>query len=183
MDWVDKVILAQRFDVSTWLVPTLNALAQREEIINLSEANRLGMDWVLKLAKVRERGVSSTPQYHTCTNCAYTGAPRCNSCSSTTADRCGSCSTQLPNSSAQNVPGAGTKSDYSKDIREVFGLAWKKRSLSLRAEIRDIWEKSVFLLQCDAWISCYSVRSTFSAREKFKCAICYCMLGAIIWDI
>ena len=123
MDWVDKVILAQRFDVSTWLVPTLNALAQREEIINLSEANRLGMDWVLKLAKVRERGVSSTPQYRTCTNCAYTGAPRCNSCSSTTANRCGSCSTQLPNSSAQNVPGAGTKSDYSKDIREVFGLA------------------------------------------------------------
>ena len=58
LDLVDKVIIAQRFDISAWLVPTLNALVQREEMINLSEANWLGMDWVLKLAKVREMGVT-----------------------------------------------------------------------------------------------------------------------------
>ena len=115
LDLVDKVIIAQRFDISAWLVPTLNALVQREEMINLSEANRLGMDWVLKLAKVREMGV--TPQHRTCKHCHHTGPPRCDSCSSTDADHCGSCSKKLPN------PGTITKGDYSRGICEIFGLS------------------------------------------------------------
>ena len=116
LDLVDKVIIAQRFDISAWLVPTLNALVQREEMINLSEANWLGMDWVLKLAKVREMG-AFTPQHRTCKHCHHTGPPRCDSCSSTDADRCGSCSKKLPN------PGTITKGDYSRGICEIFGLS------------------------------------------------------------
>jgi len=124
IDLVDKVVIARRFDISTWLVPTLNALIQRETPIELSEGNRLGMEWALKVAEVRERGVTTT-QNRTCAYCPYTGPARCNSCNSTTANRCGSCSNQLPNTTTTSTTGKrGERSsvDYSADIRQVFGL-------------------------------------------------------------
>jgi len=122
MDLVDKIVIARRFDVSTWLVPTLNALVQREKPIDLSEGNRLGMEWVLKVAEVRERDASAT-QERTCYHCSYKGRARCNSCSSTTANRCGSCSQHLSAATASNT-GRGGRSDvdYSNTLREVFGL-------------------------------------------------------------
>ena len=121
LDLVDKVVIAQKFDISAWLVPTLNALVQREQMINMSDANRLGMDWVLKLAKVRETVAARTPQLRACTNCHHTGPPRCNSCSSVAANRCGSCSTYLPDTLTQ-AAGTGSKGDYTNDICKIFGL-------------------------------------------------------------
>jgi len=122
MDLVDKIVIARRYDIPTWLIPTLNTLIQRESPIGLSEGNRLGMEWVLKVAEVRERGTTTATQNRTCTNCHYTGPARCNSCSSTTANRCGSCSTYLPNASTTGKRGARSNVDYSTDIREVFDL-------------------------------------------------------------
>jgi hypothetical protein len=119
MDLVDKIIIARRFDIPTWLVPTLNALIQRESPVGLSEGNRLGMEWVLKVAEVRE--ICATTN-RACTNCSYTGPARCNNCSSTTANRCGSCSTYLPNATTTEKRGARSNVDYSTDIRAVFGL-------------------------------------------------------------
>ena len=119
MDLVDKIVIARRFDIPTWLVPTLNALIQRESPVGLSEGNRLGMEWVLKVAEVRERGAT---QNRACTSCSYTGPARCNSCSSTNANRCGSCSTHLSNVSPTGKRGARSNVDYSTDIRAVFGL-------------------------------------------------------------
>ena len=51
LDLVDKLVIAQKFDISAWVRPTLVAfkLAYREETISLSEANQLG----LELAKLR----------------------------------------------------------------------------------------------------------------------------------
>ena len=121
LDLVDKVVIAQKFDISAWLVPTLNAMVQREQMINMSDANRLGMDWVLKLAKVRETVAARTPQLRTCTNCHHTGPPRCNSCNSITANRCGSCNTYLPDTLTQ-AAGTGNKGDYTNDICKIFGL-------------------------------------------------------------
>jgi len=54
MDPVDKIIIARKFDVSPWLVTSLHALVEREEPLDLSEGNRLGMEWVLKVAEIRE---------------------------------------------------------------------------------------------------------------------------------
>jgi len=122
MDLVDKIVIARRFDIPTWLVPTLNALIQRESPVGLSEGNRLGMEWVLKVAEVRERGATIATQNRACTSCHYTGPARCNSCNSTTANRCGSCSTYLPNATTTGKRGARSNVDYSTDIREVFGL-------------------------------------------------------------
>lgn len=123
MDLVDKIIIARRFDVSTWLVPTLNALVQREKPIDLLEGNRLGMEWVLKVAEVREYDATTTPQERTCSHCRHKGPARCNSCNSTIANRCASCNTHFP-AATSNAGKRGGRSnvDYSDNIREVFGL-------------------------------------------------------------
>jgi len=128
MDLIDKIVIARRFDVSAWLVPTLNTLIQREKPIDLSEGDRLGMEWVLKVAEIREGDAVPTTQERTCQNgnCNYKGPPRCNSCSSTTANRCGSCSQYLAavttTSNSTGKRGGRSNVDYSKNIQEVFGL-------------------------------------------------------------
>ena len=54
LDLVDKLVIARKFDISTWVKPTLAELAYRKEMVSFSEANQLGMKWVLELAKLRE---------------------------------------------------------------------------------------------------------------------------------
>jgi len=121
MDLIDKINIARRFEILTWLVPTLNALVQREKPIDLLEGNRLGMEWVLKVAEVRERNVAI--QERTCTHCSYKGSPRCGSCNSTATNRCGSCNNPLPAATNDlGKRGARTSIDFSKEIREVFDV-------------------------------------------------------------
>jgi hypothetical protein len=121
MDLIDKINIARRFEILTWLVPALNALVQREKPIDLLEGNRLGMEWVLKVAEVRE--CNPATQERTCTHCSYKGSPRCNSCNSTTANRCGSCNTHLPAATIDlGKRGARSSIDFSKEIREVFDV-------------------------------------------------------------
>ena len=43
LELVEKVIIAPRFDISTWLVPCLNAIVHCKEMINFSEANWYGL--------------------------------------------------------------------------------------------------------------------------------------------
>ena len=54
LNLVDKLVIAQKFDISAWVKPTLAELARRKEMVSFSEANQLGMKWVLELAKLRE---------------------------------------------------------------------------------------------------------------------------------
>jgi hypothetical protein len=49
--------MAGKFDVSSWLVPSLQALIQRKKPLDLSEGNRLGLEWVLKVAEVMVVGI------------------------------------------------------------------------------------------------------------------------------
>ena len=49
-----RVAIAARFNITKWLLTGLNALAQREEPMNKDDVAILGIDYVLKLAKVRE---------------------------------------------------------------------------------------------------------------------------------
>jgi hypothetical protein len=115
MDLVDKIVIARNFNVSAWLVPSLNALVQREKSLDLSEGNRLGLEWTLKVAELRER--PSSP-YLVCPTCSYTGPTVCNLCHSA-ANRCGSAVCR------QVVyAGGGTRAgiDYCDKIRKIFGL-------------------------------------------------------------
>jgi hypothetical protein len=125
MDLVDKIVIARKFDVSTWLVPALNQLVQREKSIDFLEGNRLGMGWVLKVAELRDGDIrTDETTTRTCQNCSHTGPPRCNSCNSTTANRCSSCNHHL-NVAATTSAGLGGKRsnmDHSDEIRKAFGL-------------------------------------------------------------
>lgn len=60
-----RVVVANNYNVDGWLLPALNALAQRTEPLGVDDVVILGLDCVLRLARVREMYV---PQ---CTNCGY----------------------------------------------------------------------------------------------------------------
>ncbi|EIW80270.1 hypothetical protein CONPUDRAFT_57507, partial [Coniophora puteana RWD-64-598 SS2] len=51
---LEKAGLALELDIKRWLVPSLEALARREEPLSRVEVERLGIEAVLKLAEVRE---------------------------------------------------------------------------------------------------------------------------------
>ncbi|KAG6328814.1 hypothetical protein ID866_10276 [Astraeus odoratus] len=94
---VDRVVLARQYDIKDWLLPALNHLAQRPEPTSLEEAGRMGIDFALKLASVRER-IAVTYTY---TNSPYEQFTRF----------------MLGNSRA-NVQSL----DFSEQIRTVFAL-------------------------------------------------------------
>lgn len=53
-DPIDRVILCRQFDITAWLLPALNELAQRPESLSVEEAIRLGIETALMIASVRE---------------------------------------------------------------------------------------------------------------------------------
>ena len=106
MDPVDKIVMARKFDVSPWLVSSLLALVQREQPINLSEGTRLGLEWALKVAEVREYGAAAQP---ICQSCLYPGPH----------NNCGSCRRRLEEGGRAR---ASLRTDYDKKIRKMFGL-------------------------------------------------------------
>jgi hypothetical protein len=57
-DSVDKLVLAVKYHIDEWVVDTLNKIAQREEPLDITDADRLlpvvGIDYLLKIARVRE---------------------------------------------------------------------------------------------------------------------------------
>lgn len=108
MDPVDKIVMARKFDVSPWLITSLHALARREKPLDLSEGNRLGLEWALKVAEVRECGAQRAPTLPTCQYCHYGGPVYCSSC--------GSCR------QSQAAVDGRASIDYEDKIREIFGL-------------------------------------------------------------
>ncbi|EIW80346.1 hypothetical protein CONPUDRAFT_28841, partial [Coniophora puteana RWD-64-598 SS2] len=54
MDPVDRLALALEFDIKPWMMPALNALAQRPEPMARRDVDKLGLDVVLQIAEVRE---------------------------------------------------------------------------------------------------------------------------------
>jgi hypothetical protein len=63
---VDKIILSKKYDVSAWLVPALNQLAQQEEPLAVEDARRLshvaGWEFSIQFGHVRETYVA-TPRH------------------------------------------------------------------------------------------------------------------------
>ena len=125
-DPVYQIVVARKFDVPEWLVPSLNALVQREKPLDLSDGVRLGMEWALKVAEARECGAA--PGYPTCQYCPR-ATPICGSCySSITNPRCGSCRNWIPapttriDTDEAEARGRRTNIDYSGKIREIFKL-------------------------------------------------------------
>lgn len=51
---VDKIVLAHKYDLTEWLMPGYTALASREQPLCMEEANQLGFEFVVKMARARE---------------------------------------------------------------------------------------------------------------------------------
>ena len=49
-----KAALARDYHIEEWVLPALVELARRKEPMSLEEGNTLGMDWTVKMARVRE---------------------------------------------------------------------------------------------------------------------------------
>jgi hypothetical protein len=63
IDPIDRLVLVIKYDIDDWTVDTLNDIAQREDPLDSTDADRLlsvvGVDYLLKIAQVRE--TMSTP--------------------------------------------------------------------------------------------------------------------------
>jgi len=69
MDTVEAIFIAREYQVTEWLLPCLHSLAQRKEPLGLRDVNRLGLDYVLKMAEVRESFAVCPFQAHA--RCSY----------------------------------------------------------------------------------------------------------------
>ncbi|KEP48478.1 BTB/POZ domain protein [Rhizoctonia solani 123E] len=82
LDDVDKIVFAREFDIKEWLVSAHVRLCQREKPLSGEEANKLGVQSVLIISRMREQHRSRnsspglTPNNHYCSACigiTYTG--------------------------------------------------------------------------------------------------------------
>ncbi|KAJ3881059.1 hypothetical protein F5051DRAFT_426117 [Lentinula edodes] len=55
VDPVDKVVVARKYGITSWLTPTINVIIQRSEPWSERDVERLGLSTVLKLAEFRDR--------------------------------------------------------------------------------------------------------------------------------
>ena len=62
VDVVDKIVLARDYCVHEWLVTSLNQYARLTRSITMQDVQRLGLNYVLKIAQVREKFIQ-TPSY------------------------------------------------------------------------------------------------------------------------
>ncbi|KAK7472353.1 hypothetical protein VKT23_000470 [Stygiomarasmius scandens] len=53
-DPVQKIEIAREYDIDDWMLPALNQLVQRDHALTMEEGERLGMEYTLKLASIRE---------------------------------------------------------------------------------------------------------------------------------
>ncbi|KAF9239119.1 hypothetical protein BU15DRAFT_62136 [Melanogaster broomeanus] len=68
---IDKIILANTYDVKPWLLPAMHDLVRRQDPINMEDASRLGFETALKLASVREK-IALRTVTRSCWNCYCT---------------------------------------------------------------------------------------------------------------
>ena len=69
LDPIDKLLLAQRYNVKEWIMPALLKLAQRPEPISIKEGHRLGLETALNIAAIREEfRIQSRVLGHYCDN-------------------------------------------------------------------------------------------------------------------
>ncbi|KAJ3935944.1 MAG: hypothetical protein NXY57DRAFT_957719 [Lentinula lateritia] len=54
-DPIDKIVVARRYSIKSWLTPTYNKILQRPQSFTQHDLERLGSDTVLKLVALRDR--------------------------------------------------------------------------------------------------------------------------------
>jgi hypothetical protein len=127
MDPAEKYLLARETGVDAWLIPSLRQFATREDPLSMADYERLGIECVLKLARLRE---CRTPGLGTIRHCQVPlrahpvynrgggyahGQAKCGGLESASYI-CTSCSARRP------IEGKDTALDDSR-IAEIFELA------------------------------------------------------------
>jgi hypothetical protein len=59
-----RIQLAREFDIPSWLVPALMDLIRREKALGPEEVALLGINWVLKIASMREKYGHNVAELH-----------------------------------------------------------------------------------------------------------------------
>ena len=73
MDVVDKAALASKFDIEEWQSDSYGPLVTRESPLTNEEGEKLGVDFVVKLAKAREEWVKFSRSCVDCTCSCHQG--------------------------------------------------------------------------------------------------------------
>ena len=114
MDPAQKYLIALETRVEQWVVPSLTSLATRKEPLSMADVDRLGLDCVLRLARIREERAPKAPAVPKCTSTYY----ECNNGDYGMQYTCSNCGNSYP-------PGAPTEMpDYvlTQAICTVFEL-------------------------------------------------------------
>ncbi|KAF5355550.1 hypothetical protein D9758_006304 [Tetrapyrgos nigripes] len=53
-DPIQKIEIAREYEIDDWMLPALNQLVQRDEALSVEEGKKLGLEYTLKLASIRE---------------------------------------------------------------------------------------------------------------------------------
>ncbi|KII91629.1 hypothetical protein PLICRDRAFT_173450 [Plicaturopsis crispa FD-325 SS-3] len=61
LDPVDKILLAKKYGVEAWLAPAYVVLCRRENALEESEAQRLGLETTVKMFQAREKSLRTKP--------------------------------------------------------------------------------------------------------------------------
>jgi hypothetical protein len=78
---VEKLVLAETYDIPQWVLPALVALVNRDQALNVEESEKIGWARAIKVAGLREQRLRVVPPYrradgdgrvvtHTC-NCGH----------------------------------------------------------------------------------------------------------------
>ena len=119
MDPVDKIVLARDHDVPHWLSACYEALCQREEALDVPEAEKLGAKTTALVARARETLRESRPVDH-CDGC------RCATPNVVPPGRC------TPNAVPPGSPSYYGPLEVSRIVRDVFQLDPPGRAPPLR---------------------------------------------------
>lgn len=57
---VEKIEITHKFDIQKWFVPAYKGLAKRVEALTVEEATKIGFEFAITLAGVRERRIART---------------------------------------------------------------------------------------------------------------------------
>jgi hypothetical protein len=60
---VDKLVLAEKYDIPPWILPALTTLVNRDEALSVDESREIGFERAIKIAALRERRLRALPEF------------------------------------------------------------------------------------------------------------------------
>ncbi|KAG6333533.1 hypothetical protein ID866_5558 [Astraeus odoratus] len=192
IDPVDRVALAQQYDIQEWLVPALNELAKRLEPISFEEGCRMGFDTALKLASL---GLGSIVLYLDFRNPNARPRPFSNDGTSASDDlkQKPKAATPLRRTASASLPIRSNPTPTRSSIRPVLTFATAERYVPTRLraclpahsqKLHDAWwvprwgERGEIFVFPNGSFVCWGTSET-EARRFAKEVLAPCEIGSL----